>query len=153
MVEDADEEIAALSSFNPEQTAIVDKQFSDALQGFSSPENPSGSIELVDYQPNQLRYESQSPQKQLAVFSEIYYPKGWKAYIDGAPAEHFRVNYVLRAMVIPKGDHTIEFKFEPNSYYTGETIALITSILVILIVLGGLGYEVKRNYFENEKQA
>ncbi|MFW5974626.1 MAG: YfhO family protein [Bacteroidota bacterium] len=150
IVDNADEEIRALNDFDPEKTAFVDQRFRDKIKGFDGTADVSGEIKLTEYEPNYLKYESQNPAEQVAVFSEIYYPLGWQAYIDGEPADHFRANYVLRAMVIPEGEHTIEFKFEPQSYYTGETIALTTSILVILLVLGGIGYEVKRNYFENK---
>jgi uncharacterized membrane protein YfhO len=80
----------------------------------------------------------------LAVFSEIYYDKGWNAYIDGFKTEHIRVNYILRAMIIPEGIHTIEFKFEPKTYAMSQKVALGTSILVVLILLGMIGYSIKK---------
>ncbi|MBN1198082.1 MAG: hypothetical protein JXA23_01930, partial [Bacteroidales bacterium] len=80
----------------------------------------------------------------LAVFSEIYYPKGWNAYVDRTPTPHFRANYVLRAMVLPAGDHTVEFKFEPNVYVVGERISLISSIVLLLLIVILVGYEVRK---------
>jgi len=74
----------------------------------------------------------------LAVFSEVYYPKGWNAYIDGSPAEYFRANYTLRAMVIPSGKHEVEFKFEPQVVKTGSSITLASSLLFFLLFAGGL---------------
>jgi len=72
----------------------------------------------------------------LAVFSEIYYDKGWNAYIDGKEVPHFRVNYILRSLVLPAGDHTVEFKFHPKSYYTGNKVSLASSLLLILAIAG-----------------
>ena len=92
-------------------------------------------IRLLKYRPNDLSYQTHSKNNGLAVFSEIYYPKGWNATVDGKPASHFRVNYVLRAMVLPAGEHQVEFKFEPTVFYTGEKISLISSIGLILIIL------------------
>lgn len=77
-------------------------------------------------------YESESSVKQFAVFSEIYYPKGWNAYIDGTAVPHAAVNYVLRGLSVPAGKHTVEFKFEPETYKTGNNIARIGSVLVLL---------------------
>jgi uncharacterized membrane protein YfhO len=86
----------------------------------------------------------------MAVFSEIYYPVGWKVTIDGKPAEHFRANYVLRAMVIPGGEHTIVFSFEPSSYYTGEKISFASSLIFVLLLLGVVSWEVKRSLTKKE---
>ena len=144
IVENADEEINALDDFNPDKTAFVDKRFKEHLAGKSFEKDTSASITLTSYDPNHLVYKSNTSKEQLAVFSEIYYPHGWHAYIDGKPADHFRVNYVLRAMVVPEGEHKIEFKFEPDLYYTGENIALASSILLIILVLGGLYLEVRK---------
>jgi uncharacterized membrane protein YfhO len=99
---------------------------------------------MVSYLPNHLTYRSKSATEQLAVFSEIYYDKGWKAYIDGNPAPYFRADYLLRAMRIPAGNHTIEFKFHPKSYYAGEKISLAGSLLLILMLLGAFTYEIKK---------
>ena len=100
-------------------------------------------IELTSYAPNKLTYKSSSGNKQLAVFSEIYYPKGWNVTIDGEPASHFRANYILRAMLVPQGEHTIEFEFRPASYYTGEKIALASSAILLLLLLGVFFKEIK----------
>jgi len=77
---------------------------------------------------------------QLAVFSEIYYPKGWKAFIDGKETPHIQADYVLRAMVIPAGKHQVEFKFEPASYFVGNKVSLASSILLLLAIGGYLVY-------------
>lgn len=136
IVENADQEIDALNDFQPAQTAILDDRFSEYVEDFQPAHDASAFIRLEEYEPNRLVYSYQSDKPQMAVFSEIYYPRGWNAYIDGEWHPHFRVNYVLRAMIVPGGEHTIEFKFEPQVYYTGETISLISSILLLLIVAG-----------------
>ena len=95
------------------------------------------------YKPNYLKYSSKSKNEGLAVFSEIYYEKGWNAYVDGVKTDHFPVDYVLRAMMVPAGDHTIEFKFEPEVVKTGSTITLISAILMLLLLIGGIYFERK----------
>ncbi len=102
-----------------------------------------GTISLQKYQPNHLTYESNATKAGVAIFSEIYYPKGWKAYIDGNEVEHFRANFVLRALELPAGNHVVEFKFQPRAYYTGNSIAMISSILIILSLVGLLVFEIK----------
>jgi uncharacterized membrane protein YfhO len=90
---------------------------------------------------------------QLAVFSEIYYDKGWNAYLDGKPVPHLRANYVLRAMKIPAGNHTLEFKFEPKTYFNGEKIALAGSLIVLLIFVGGVFMEFKKSGSDEKRSA
>jgi hypothetical protein len=151
IVNNADEEIKSLSNFNASTQAIIDKSFKDQLKDFKGEIAPGSKITLTKYEPNKLMYDAtglKSPQ--LAVFSEIYYDKGWDAYLDGTPVSYLRANYVLRAMVIPSGDHKIEFRFEPRSYYTGNTISLIGSILLLVIVLGGVGWELYRFFRKKE---
>ena len=140
-----DEEIVALEKLNPATTAVVlDKEFSNYIGSFDPQKN--GTISMVSYKPDNLNYTSNTNSEQLAVFSEIWYGpnKGWQAYIDGTPAEHIRVNYALRAMKIPAGQHQIEFKFQPAKFYTGETISLIASLLILLSLLGLIGYKVNQ---------
>lgn len=134
IVENADKEIAALRVVNPKVTAIVDKRFEDHLKGKTfNAVNENSNIQLTDYKPNHLTYNFKSDAEQLTVFSEIYYDKGWKAFIDGNETPYFRVNYVLRAMVMPAGEHIIEFKFEPRSYFLGNTISNIATVIFILL--------------------
>lgn len=141
MVETAKTEIEALGENNLARTAIINKQ---NLKDYKLPElsmsaNDSGRIELVSYKPDELVYETNSTKDEFAVFSEIYYPKGWKTFIDGEEVSHINVNYILRGMHIPAGKHKIEFRFEPKSYYSGRIIAIISSILVLLGILALLG--------------
>lgn len=135
-VDNADEEINALDTFNPETTAVVDKRFSQYIKSFDPVTDSTATIKLTSYAPNRLLYEYQAATDQLAVFSEIYYDKGWKAFIDGQPADHFRANYILRAMKVPAGKHTVEYRFEPASFYTGNIIAASSSVILLLLAAG-----------------
>jgi hypothetical protein len=146
LVNDADEELNALTDFDPQHQAIIDKRFEPDLKNIKLVKDSTASIKLTSYKPNQLVYESNCTQDQVAVFSEIYYDKGWNATIDGEPAIHFRADYVLRAMVIPAGKHIIEFRFEPKAYYTGNKIALASSLLLILFALGVIGMEIRKKF-------
>lgn len=149
-VKNADEEIAAMDNFDPEKTVIIDERFSSYIDGFTSVFDSVAQIQLIDYKPNHLQYQSNTEKDQLTVFSEIYYDKGWNAYVDDALVPHFRVNYVLRAMIVPAGEHKIDFKFEPKVYAVGEKISFASSLLLILLVLGYGFYEM-RNYFRKEE--
>ena len=88
---------------------------------------------MKSYAPNQIEYLSESSTDLPAVFSEIYYPKGWNCYVDGKKVKTFRANYVLRGAMIPSGKHTIKWKFEPQTYYTSKTISLSASLVLLLI--------------------
>ena len=133
IVENADDEILALNDFDASSIAVIDKRFQSFLGEFS--EDSSSNIKLDEYQPNYLRYSSVSTKNQIAVFSEVYYDKGWNSYIDGELVSHFRANYILRAMNVPKGNHTIEFRFEPEIFKIGERISLASSILLIISLI------------------
>jgi hypothetical protein len=136
VVPDADAEMAAVSGFNPAKEALVDARFNNNLVGLKLTPDTSARISLSEYRANYLKYNSSSSREQLAVFSEIYYDKGWQAYVDGQPASHFRVDYILRAMRVPAGNHTLEFKFHPHSYYFGEKVSLASSFLILLLAFG-----------------
>jgi len=131
-VADADAEIAALNRFNPENTAIIDVRFSEQM--IDGLDNTGASISLIEYKPNYLKYNSNSSKNGIAIFSEIYYDKGWNAYVDGELKPHFRANYVLRGMQIPAGNLIVEFKFEPAVYHISERIALTSSIILLLLL-------------------
>ncbi|HEU4717916.1 MAG TPA: YfhO family protein, partial [Bacteroidia bacterium] len=153
MVANPDSEITAVKTFNPASTAVVDKVFQDKLGDVKTAPDPNSSIRLTSYEPNDLKYESNSSSEQFAVFSEVYYDKGWNAYIDGKEAPYVRADFVLRAMKVPAGKHEIEFKFEPSFYYTGEKIALAGSILLFLMVGGGIYAQSKKMKKEAENEA
>lgn len=134
-VENADQEMQAISSFDPQTEAMVDKRYKNLINAENLGVGDEGFIRLTNYHPDHLTYEYSIAKDAIAVFSEIYYEKGWKMYIDGKEEPYFRANYLLRAAQLKAGNHTVEFKFEPTSYYAGEKISLIGSVLL----LGGLG--------------
>ncbi len=137
-VANPDSEINALSNFDPASTAIIDQKWEKEISEKSFSYDSTASISLKSYKADELVYATRSSSAQMTVFSEIFYPLGWNAYVDGKLTPHFGVNYVLRAMIVPAGQHEVVFKFEPESYYKGEKIALAGSILLFLFVLGGV---------------
>jgi hypothetical protein len=144
LVANADSELTALSNFDPKQTAIVDRRYEDRLENLAIRHDSAAFILLTKYAPNHLEYEAVCASPQLAVFSEIFYDKGWQAFVDGQPAPHFRVNYVLRGMVVPAGRHRIDFRFEPAVYRTGETISLAASALTLVLFFGVVFLEARK---------
>ena len=143
-VENANEEIISLGKINTKKEAVSQENFIKSL-GLKLNYSAKGDIKLISYQPNNLVYQSETSAEEFAVFSEIYYPKGWNAYIDGQLKEHASVNYVLRGLAIPAGKHKIEFKFEPVTYTNGNNIATIGSILLIITIGTGLFLNKKNN--------
>lgn len=141
LVEDPNAEIMALNDFNPADTAIIDKRFAEIVQG-KNLERDSNSVIVMEHQkpynPDYVVYKTKTSKDQLAVFSEVYYEPDWRAYIDGKPADYFRVNYILRAMVIPAGEHKIEFKNEAPLMHKWDNITLAISILMLLVMAGSL---------------
>ena len=125
------EEMNALNHFNPTQTAIVDNAFKQ-VAGTSSSADSSAKISLLQYDNDDIQYTSQTAANRFAVFSEVYYPAGWNAYIDGKKTEYCKTNYILRGLQIPAGKHNIEFKFEPAVYYTGQIYNYIAFALLLL---------------------
>lgn len=144
-VKNADEEMKAISSFDPKLEAIVDEKFKNLIDTTRLGADPSAFIKMEKYHPDHIEYSYSAPRDVIAVFSEIYYDKGWNMYIDGEQKPYFRADYVLRAAQLVAGNHKVEFKFEPKSYYTGEKISLAGSILLVLC----LGFGV---YTENKKK-
>lgn len=149
-VNSANEEMKALDSLdNKNEVVMNEKNYVDYFKGtkFNGQfkKDSLASIQLVSYEPNQLKYVSNNSNEGFAVFSEMYYQNGWKATIDGKEAQILNVNYVLRGLKVPSGKHTIEFKFEPQVVKTGSTIALMSSIGMILLIGAGV-------YLENKKK-
>ncbi len=136
VVPNADAEMKELDSMDTRNSAVIDQRFADEVKGLETGRDSSALIKLTSYAPNDLKYISNSTKDQLAIFSDIYYPKGWNAYLDGKLVNHIRVNYVLRGMKIPSGKHDIEFKFEPEVYKAGEKYSLIGSVLLIVLFVG-----------------
>lgn len=143
-VKNADEEMMAISSFDPKKVMVVDEKFKPLIDASKIGYDGNGFIRLTNYHPDHLTYEYSSGHDALAVFSEMWYDKGWNAYVDGEKIPYFRADYILRAAQLPGGNHKLEFKFEPTSYYTGEMISLIASILLLLSLGYAIWMEVKR---------
>ncbi|MBO9571479.1 MAG: YfhO family protein [Chitinophagaceae bacterium] len=143
-VNSADEEMRALDNFSPADTAIIDKREQSKIL-YPAQYDSTATISLVENVNDKITYKSSSSNNGLAVFSEIYYPHGWKAYIDGKEAPIARVNYVLRALSIPAGKHDIEFRFESRAFTTGNNISMIVGVISILILLYGLFILWKKN--------
>ena len=151
LVDDANAEILALNELNPADTAVIDKRFAEMVQGKNLERDSNSVIVMVHqkpYNPDYVVYKTKTNKDQLALFSEVYYAPDWRAYIDGKPADYFRANYILRAMVIPAGEHRIEFKNEAPLLHKLDKIAIICSILFVLAVAGSLVW-----YYRKPKKA
>ncbi|HMU10376.1 MAG TPA: YfhO family protein [Ferruginibacter sp.] len=133
-VKNADEEMNALSSFDPAQVAFVDERFKTAVP-FTPVYDSAAYIKLAANNTDEMKYEFNAAANQFAVFSEVYYPHGWKAYIDGKETPYCKTNYALRGLAIPAGKHTIDFVFDPESVKKGEQVARYTNIISVLVVL------------------
>jgi Predicted membrane protein len=140
IVDTPNEESDALNEINLRNTAVLDKQFATFTNNFVTGHDSTAQIHLTKYTPEYIEYESNSDKDGTVVFSEIYYPYGWKAYIDGEFVEHFRVNYMLRALNVPAGQHHIRFEFRPDSIKKGDTLALASLGIIVLTILAGVGY-------------
>lgn len=135
IVDNANQESDALNSIDLHTTAVVDRQFSDFATNKSITHDSTATVSLTKYTPRYIDYESNSSNDGTIVFSEIYYPYGWKAYIDGKPVQHFRANYALRALNVPAGRHNIHFEFAPDSIAKGEAISIACICVMYLIAL------------------
>ncbi len=149
-VQNANEEIKALDSLDVLNEAVLNTSDFSQISQFNFQKDTSAIIRLREFKPNHLTYTTSNSNNGLAVFSEMYYPRDWKAYIDGKQTDHFKVNYVLRAMIIPEGNHTVEFRFEPKVIETGGKITLASSIIMILMIIGGGLFSVFR--FQKKKE-
>lgn len=138
VVDNANQESDALNTIDLANTAVVDRQFADFVKDPHPGIAPDASVELTYFRPKKVEYDSHSSADGTIVFSEIYYPYGWKASIDGKPVDHFRANYTLRALNVPAGDHHITFIFDPDSVRKGDTIALTCIIAMYLLILAAI---------------
>ena len=148
MVPNADTEIQSLKDFNPAKEAFVDMRFT--VNNRDLQVDSSASITLNSYAPMDLVYTSSNTHDGVAIFSEIFYDKGWNAYIDGEKVPYFRANYVLRGLEIPAGQHQIEFKFEPQTYYTCNRISLVSSVILLLGFLAVVIWEIRKKLVASE---
>lgn len=144
VVQDDNEAILALEDLDSKNVAIIQPEFAREVSSMTFQQDSTAIIQLRSYQPNELKYESKSSAKQFAVFSEIYYENGWNAYVGGVEADIVRVNYTLRGIELPAGQHEIIFRFEPQVVKTGSTIVLGSSVLLMLLIVGGLFYEFRK---------
>ncbi|SMG46389.1 YfhO family protein [Sphingobacterium psychroaquaticum] len=144
-VKDNAQEMQAISSFDPTKEAFVHEEFKDKLNASRLGQPANAEIKLVSYHPDTLKYESTSPNDAFAVFSEVYYDKGWKAYIDGKEVPIIRADYILRALQIPGGNHKIEFIFAPASMRISSMISLIASIVLVLGLAGTVYFSSRKN--------
>lgn len=151
-VENADEELDALTDFDPATTAVIDKRFESYLEGFTPVHDSAAFIKLSSYAPNKLEYQVNTTKDQIAVFSEIYYDKGWNAYLDDEKVPYFRANFVLRAITLPAGKHHLVFKFEPTVYNVGEKISFASSLLIFILIAGWIYWEIKSCKRETEPE-
>ncbi|GGB67561.1 membrane protein [Flavobacterium suaedae] len=144
-VASADDEILSLKDLNSKQEAVVNKNDLTEVIKASYAVDSTATIQLDEHKPNYIKYTSDNKNEGLAIFSEIYYANGWQAYIDGKEVPYFRADYVLRAMQVPAGKHTIEFKFDPQVVKTGSSIALFSSIGMLLLLVGGIYFNTKKD--------
>lgn len=146
-VDNPDQEILALKDANLKESAIVDIRYKDLIKNNTFVVDSTASVKNTKCLPNKLEYEIKTNHEQLVVFSEVFYDKGgWRAYLNGKEVPHFRANYILRAMIVPEGNHKVEFVYTPFVRVFSNKVAAISSILVILIFVGSaIGYFYKKN--------
>lgn len=152
-VPNANEEMTAMKQFNPGRTAVLNQSYKNTINAASFQVDSGAFIHLTQYTPNLLKYESVNGQNGLGLFSEIYYPAGWKAFIDGKETPILRVDYAFRGIMIPAGKHQIEFRFHPDTFFTGLKLSGISSVILILLVLAGLAYELFRRANQQQQVA
>jgi len=134
-----DDEIKKIGEVNLKESAVIHEEFKDLVgNNYNNADSGANIITLKSYKPNHLVYDVNASSKGIAVFSEIYYPKGWDALMDGKKTDYFRANYILRAMVVTEGNHKIEFVFNPTSHIMGKKISLAGSAIVVILLLSGL---------------
>lgn len=149
--ETADEEMLALTAeklgdmsdttenmFRPKETAVLRTSYKDELSSYKFGKDSAAVVKLDQYGLNNISFYSKNSTDGFAVFSDIYYPYGWKAYVDGKETPIYKANYLLRALKLPAGEHKIEFKFRPERFYLGDNIAMVSCVLLILMVLGSV---------------
>lgn len=156
VVDTPNEECDALNYLDLRSTAVLDKEFASYVRDFAPGDDPSAQVRLTQYTPRYIDYAYTASKPGTIVFSEVYYPYGWKAFIDGNPVEHYRVNYILRALNVPAGEHTIHFEFDPDSARKGDAIAMtcvviMYGIVLLVIVLGVYRVVRKRKEEQNGK--
>jgi len=138
----------AISSFDPHKEAFVNQQYQNEIKAKTSNASTTGEIKLTSYHPDKMQYEYTSANDAFAVFSEVFYDKGWKAYVDGKETPIIRADYILRALQLPAGTHKVEFVFDPESHKLGNVLTLISSIILVL----GIGAAIYFSFRGNKKE-
>lgn len=151
IVQNADEEILAIKDIDPLQTAVIDQRFADRIGNYHNPKDSAATIELVAYTPNHLTYKTKASMDQLAVFSEVFYEPYWHVLVDGKEVPHFRADYILRAMIVPAGEHTIEFKAQSDIVDNSYKASLWGSIIVGLLIVAAIGWYIRKNNLTEKK--
>ncbi len=146
LVPNADAEMNALNKLSKD-TAVAQQKF--AAQVKQPQFDSAATIRVTEYLNDKITYAFSSSSNQFAVFSEVYYPRGWNAYIDGNKADYLKVNYVLRGLSIPAGQHTIEFRFEPESYKTANTLMLVASLITLALLIGAIVMSLRKRKNES----
>ena len=152
VVENADEEYLALGNTDLTTMAVVDKRFEELLSDDLRHKETSGSVVLTEYRPNRMTYSISAEQKSLVVFSDIYYEGGWRASVDGEPVSILRANYILRALSVEAGEHTVEFEFIFEPFEKGEKISLMGSWLILLLLIGSTAYYLYAQVLGNHRK-
>ena len=150
LTESPRDEIDALAEIDPHSEAVVDARWAEELSAVDLSDEFEAEIALTEYRPNYLRYEYEASGAGVAVFSEIYYNKGWKAYLDGEEMPYYRANYILRAMTLPAGKHTVEWRFRAPSFEKVEAVTLCSSIVILASVVAVLVAAFLRRSKQNE---
>lgn len=146
----ADEEMSTLDHMNTKDSVVIDQRYKEAVKG-TPVYDSAASISLIANNLNDISYASNSATPQFAVFSEVYYKQGWKAFVDGQETPYVRADYALRGMMVPAGKHTIAFKFEPNAYYAGTKLSVTSYIIMLLLLTGGIVLNFRMNKMNDEK--
>ncbi len=149
VVKNADAEMTMLGEVDLKKTAIIDERYEQHLDMYQNPQGGEASIQMTGYKPNAVTYAAKTDADRLAVFSEVFYDHGWKAYVDGQLVPHFRVDWVLRGMIIPKGVHEIEFLFYPDSYFNTIKVARVSSALLLILLGGSIFFALRKKKQEN----
>jgi hypothetical protein len=142
VVDNANEECDALNTLDLRTTAVLDRKFAANVPNLTPGRDSLASVVLTKYTPEYIEYDATATRPGTIVFSEIYYPYGWKAYVDGQPVDHYRVNYLLRALNVQPGQHHIRFEFRPDSVAKGNTVSMVFVILMYAIMAGLLVWAV-----------
>lgn len=151
IVDNADSAILALGELNTAKYGIVEKEHADRISTNSSLDS-SARISLLSYHPEKLEYEYTSAEESNIAFSEVYYDKGWKAYLDGEEIPYFRLNYIIRGIKAPAGNHKVTFKFEPETYKLGKTISSAFGIVIYILLVASIFMWVRREFFTKQNE-